>query len=100
MYKSGVTVKAAKQCYKNSYKRNPEGTLPSEWKCPFYHPNYCTKLGHAGYTSQDFEMKGMAKGERDAIIKIIEEEAIALQVYQNASKGKQRSKWIILFFYF
>ena len=45
-------------------------------------------------------MKGMAKRERDAIIKIIEAEAIALQVHQNASEGKQRSKWIILFFYF
>lgn len=40
-YESGVAVKEDKKTLKLAPKRNPKGTLPSDWKCPFFHPKFC-----------------------------------------------------------
>ena len=37
-YESWVAVKNTKRALKEAPKRNPEGPLPSQWKCPYYHP--------------------------------------------------------------
>lgn len=45
-YKNRVTVRTAKELLKSAPKRNPPGTLITKWKCLYYHPKYCKKLGH------------------------------------------------------
>ena len=87
-YESGVALKTAKKTLKSAPKRNPPGTLPSEWKCPFYHPDYCQKLGHTGCRNADCHMRTSSKEERDAAVKVIEEEAIAIQMDYIAIEGK------------
>ena len=47
-YKTGSAVKTAKKTIKAASNCNPTGTLPEQWKCPFFHPKYCIKLGHTG----------------------------------------------------
>ena len=37
-YKTGIAVKTAKKTIKAAPNRNPPGTLPAQWKCPFFHP--------------------------------------------------------------
>ena len=87
-YESGVAVKLAIKTIKSAPKRNPVGTLPSEWKCPYFHKNYCIVKGHRDCRSEDCCLHGKTKEERDAVIVIIREEAIANQVDTNATKGK------------
>ena len=77
-----------KKTLKSAPKRNPPGTIASEWKCPFYHPNYCRKLGHTGCRHADCHMNTRSKEERDAAVKVIEEEAIAIQMDYIAIEGK------------
>jgi len=57
-YESGVAVKYAKKTLKHAPKRNPEGTLPSEWKCKFHHSKFCLKIGHRNACSDDCCMHG------------------------------------------
>ena len=41
----GVAMAHAKKTLK-AISRNPEGTPADQLKCPYYHPKYCTLLGH------------------------------------------------------
>ena len=43
-YESGVAVKQAKKSLKLAAPRNPKGTLPADWKCPFFTPNFAPLL--------------------------------------------------------
>jgi len=89
-YETGVAVALAKKTIKSA-PRNPPGTLPEKWKCPFFHPDYCQKLGHTGCRSADCHMtiKKTTKEERDVAMKIISEEAIAMEM-TIAMGGKSR----------
>ena len=89
-YETGVAVAIAKNPIKAA-PRNPEGTLPENWKCPLFHPDYCQKLGHKGCRSADchMNMKKTTKEERDEAIKMISEEAIAMEM-GIAIEGKSR----------
>ena len=89
MYKTGVAVKAAKQTIKKAEKRNPVGTLKADWKCPFYHVDYCQVTGHTGCGSPFCAMKTKTKEERDAALKRIANEAIAHAVNELANQGKR-----------
>ena len=88
MYESGVAVKVAKKSLKNAPKRNPDGTLLAEWKCPYFHKNYCVKLGHKDCRSIDCCMYGKPKEERDKVSKEIEKDAIAIEMNSKAIEGK------------
>lgn len=89
MYESGVAVKLAKKTIKAAPKRNPEGTLPSDLTCAYYHPKFCLVKGHRDCKSVDCYFKGKPKEERDAALAFIRNEAIATQVEENASKGRK-----------
>ena len=87
-YESGIAVKIAKKNIKAAPKRNPEGTLPSDWKCPYYHSLFCTKTGHKDCRSGDCQMYGRTKEERNEALAFIMEEAITDAVEVNTTKGK------------
>ena len=88
-YETGVAVKVAKKAMESEPKRNPPGTLLADWRCPFFHPNYCVLRGHTSCASEDCCMNGKPKEERDAAMKEIESEAIAIRINYIAKKGKR-----------
>ena len=81
-YGSGVALKEAKKKANvrlTAAVRNPEGTKKELLRCPYYHPLYCTKLGHTAASSKDCAMKTKLKEERKIIMDdikrmVIEEE--------------------------
>ena len=95
MYESGVAVKVAKKSLKEAPKRNPEGTKLEEWKCPYFHKNYCVKQGHKDCRSIDCCMFGKSKEDRDKVSKEIEKEAIAIAVNSKAIEGKSNTDLLV-----
>ena len=69
-YECGVVMSLAKKTMK-AVPRNPEGTPADQWKCPYYHPLYCTLLGHSSCSSKVCGMKYKSKVERAAALKVI-----------------------------
>ena len=91
-------VKTVKKTIKAAPKRNPTGTLQENWKCLFFHRNYCIKLGHTGCRAADFHMHTSSKEERDAAIKYITEEAITIDM-PIVIEGKDRFEKYFFSFY-
>jgi len=83
-YESGVAMSLAKKTLK-AVPRNPDGTPADEWKCPYYHPLYCTELGHSSCGNKRCGMKLKSKVERAAALKIINAEQIEEEVKRNAT---------------
>ena len=81
-YGSGIALKEAKKQAKERLTaavRNPKGTKKELLRCPYYHPLYCSKLGHTAASSKDCAMKAKSKEERKIIMHdikrmVIEEE--------------------------
>ena len=66
-YSCGIAMKAATKKAKSqltNQSRNPPGTAPEQYKCPFYHENYCTSLGHRTSNSKACFMYRKSKEER------------------------------------
>ena len=58
-YGQGVAMKAALKKVKDNRMakvRNPPNTLPIDLRCRYFHPKYCTKLGHATCRSKACRM--------------------------------------------
>ena len=89
-YESGVAVKQANKSLKLLAPRNPKGTLPADWKCPFFHPKFCTTTGHRDCKSASCHMSGKTKEVRDAASLFIKEEALAIAISTNKAKGKRK----------
>ena len=87
-YETGITVKVTKKALKYAPKRNPEGTLPSSWRYPYYHEKYCFKKGHHDCRSADCCMFGKPTHERDIVIAFIMQEYIAIVIDTNMAKVK------------
>ena len=89
-YGAGIAMKAAKKTASketSAAARNPEGTPLLEWKCPYYHPNYCTTLGHKGAASKHCAMKGKSKEELAVIKNEILKEAVE-KALSSSTKGE------------
>ena len=84
-YESGIAVAAARKTIKAAPKRNkgPKET----WTCIYHHPNYCSVKGHKDCRSLLCLMKPRSKEERDAALKVIQNERIEQEVI-NMSNGK------------
>ena len=70
-YGAGVAVKAAKKTAKEKHtsgERNPEGTPKDQMRCAYYHPLYCTSLGHTTASSKQCAMKHKSADERKVIL--------------------------------
>ena len=84
-YESGITVSAARKNLKAAPKRNKE---PKEtWTCIYYHPDYWTVKAHKDCMSPLCMMKLRSKEEREAALKVIENEKIEQEVMK-LSMGK------------
>ena len=89
LYETGVAVQATKKSVKKyAVPRNPEGTLLKDWKCLYYHKDFCFFTGHKDCRSPKCSMRGKTKDERDAAVKEIEAQAIAIEVEKIASEGE------------
>jgi len=85
-YGAGVAVKAAKKTAKDKHtaaERNPEGTPKDQMCCAYYHPLYCTSLGHTTASSKECAMKYVSADQRKVILGILKQmqidEELALQ---------------------
>ena len=78
VYESGIAVSAARKTLKAAPKRNkgPKET----WTCIYYHPDYCTVKAHKDCRSPLCLMKLRSKEEREAALKVIENEKIEQEV--------------------
>lgn len=76
MYQTGIAVTAAKKSLLKAADRNPEGIPKELYKCPYYHPLYCTVLGHTSCANMFCGMKHKTKPERDVALKVILSEAV------------------------
>ena len=75
----------------NAFKtRNPEKTNKSDYKCKFYHPRYCTYLGHSSCASPKCFMHKKPKVERDAASDFILKE----RIQQNLMSMQANRKYI------
>ena len=81
-YESGVAISLAKRTLK-TVARNPIGTLKDQWKCSYFHPLYCTSLGHKDCRSPLCGMKTKSKEERASALKVIQAEQVDLEVKKN-----------------
>ena len=91
-YQTGIAVAAAKKSLPKAGERNPEGTPKELYKCPYYHPLYCTALGHTSCANKNCEMKLKTKPERDAALKVILAEAVNVEVDRSAAISEFPSK--------
>ena len=72
-YESGVAISLAKKTVK-TVPRNSKDTPNDQWRCSYYHPLYCTTLGHKDCRSLQYGMKKKSKEERAAALKVILDE--------------------------
>ena len=91
-YQTGIAVAAAKKSLPKAGEWNPEGTPKELYKCPYYHPLYCTALGHTSCANKDCGMKVKTKAERDAALKVILAEAVNVEVDRSAAISEFPSK--------
>ena len=61
-YESGLALAQAKAKVKIASKQRNNKETPKElWKCPYYHPKFCTVLGHTTCYNRMCEMRGKSK---------------------------------------
>ena len=85
-YESGVAMALAKKTLK-AQPRNPEGTTADQLRCPYYHPQYCTVLGHKSCSAPLCEMKTKSKHEKAVVMEVILAESVDREVKRNALLG-------------
>ena len=67
-YSTGIAMTEAMKHLKRiqkSDKRNPKDLPASQRKCCYYHPDYCTKLGHVSCNNRDCFMFGKSEDVRN-----------------------------------
>ena len=87
-YESGIAVAAARKNLPTAAARNPTGTPKDQWKCPYYHPLYCTELGHNDCRSSLCGMKPRSKEEREVAKKVILQELLDAEVIRQAANSE------------
>ena len=88
-YQPGIAAAAAKKNLPAAAARNPKGTPKLQLRCPYYHPSYCTLLGHRDARTEGCAMYKKSKEVKDAATKVITGELIAIEVSLLKDEGKQ-----------
>ena len=74
-YESGITLAAAVKLAKNlpsqTTENNTEGTPKEQWRCKYYHADYCHVLGHKTSRSLVCGMNKKNAKEREAVAEIL-----------------------------
>ena len=90
-YESGIAmrekIRNAKTSMANN-KRNPQGTPKDKQRCIYYHPEYCTTLGHATCSSPMCFMKSKTVQQRKAAYNQILKEKAAKAELENTDERK------------
>ena len=90
-YGSGVALEEAKKQAKRilTAERNPKGTPKEQLRCPYYHPLYCTILGHDSCRSKECGVNNKSAAERKEIVKelnkVRKEEAFARAIQESGT---------------
>ena len=82
-YCAEIAVAAAMKNIPTASDRNPKGTPKDKLKCQYYHPCYCTKLGHSNCNSNDCAMKMKSKDEQAAALKDIRDSQVVIKMKKN-----------------
>ena len=86
-YESGIALKEARKVVRNLLdNRNAKGTPTDQLRCKYFHPNYCTKLGHKDARSKDCFANRLTKEEQGIVLNAIFDEAVQHQVAKNPGK--------------
>ena len=86
---SGISLQKAKQKVKNLPQTKNNNDIPKEqWRCKYYHPKFCQKLGHRDARSQDCYANALSKKDRDAVLKVILDDAVQKQLLLVQEEGK------------
>ena len=78
-YGAGVALATAKKVATketSAAERNPQGTRLEDWKCPYFHPLYCTVRGHKSMANDQCGVHGKSKEELKSILAIIKADAL------------------------
>ena len=89
-YGAGVALAAAKKTAKEKHTaaaRNPKGTPKECLRCPYYHPQFCTVLGHTSAASKSCAMNGKSKEERNSILATIKKWQIDAELALQSTDG-------------
>ena len=90
-YESGIAmremIRKAKTSMANN-KRNPQGTPKDKQRCIYFHPEYCTTLGHATCSSPMCFMKTKTVQQRKAAYNQILKEKAAQAELENTDERK------------
>ena len=89
-YESGISITEARKCLRKKSKRNIG--KKETWTCVYYHPRYCTKLGHKDCRSKDCAMYGKSSDERSIALKEIENEILDDEI-KRLSAEKDDMNW-------
>ena len=88
-YQPGIATAGAKKSLPAAKESSPKGTPKSQLRCPFYHPSYCTLLGHRDTRTQGCALHGKSEEVKDTATKVIIGELIAIEVYCMKGEGRQ-----------
>ena len=72
-YDQGIATKEAKITW-SADKRNPKGPLPKDMKCRYFHPDFCTTIGHVTCRSREYFIYLKPKAEKDRSKAVINKE--------------------------
>ena len=87
-YQPGIAAAAAKKNLPAAATRNPTGRPKTQLQCPYYHPSYCTLVGHKDARTVGSAMHGKSKEVKDAATKVIMGGLIAIEVSRMKEEGK------------
>ena len=86
-YESGIALKEARKVVKNlPSNRSKKGTPTDQLRCKYFHPNYCTKMGHRDARSKACFANRLTKEERAIVLDTIFDEAVQNQMATNTGK--------------
>ena len=88
-YQPGIAASAAKKNLPAAAALYPKGKPKSQLRCPYYHPSYCTLMGHRDARTEGCTMHGKSKEVKDAATKVIMAELISIEVSRMKEEGKQ-----------
>ena len=79
-YESGITLQSIRKQMKNAPCERNKGVAPANRRCKYYHPNYCTALGHAGARNKGCYANLLSITDRKIVLQTIFDEAVKNQM--------------------
>ena len=87
-YESGIALQSIRKQMKDAPCERNKGVAPANRRCKYYHPNYCTALGHADARSKGCYANLLSITDRNIVLQTIFDEAVKNQMSLSGSDGK------------